>query len=234
MKQQIIYYAIVFTITLLPVSVFSDAPKTFYQAKKAAIKIYSDHTQSFYCNCTITWKEKKGIPDLTECNYNIRKQETRANRIEWEHVVPAWQFGHQLQCWQEGGRKNCKKNSAEFRAAEADLHNLVPAIGEINGDRSNYLFSEWNGVPQQYGQCQVVVDFKKRKVQPPQEKKGAIARIYLYMHQAYGMEFSTKQRKLMKTWDKRTPPDAWECERDRRIKEARGNHNSFVRERCIN
>jgi len=47
------------------------------------------------------------------------------------HVVPAWEFGHQLQCWQDGGRKNCGKNNPQFKKMEADLHNLVPAVGAV-------------------------------------------------------------------------------------------------------
>jgi len=27
----------------------------------------------------------------------------RASRIEWEHIVPAWFFGHNLDCWKRGG-----------------------------------------------------------------------------------------------------------------------------------
>ena len=45
------------------------------------------------------------------------------------------------QCWQEGGRKNCIKTDAVFKKMEADLYNLKPAIGEVNGDRSNYQFA---------------------------------------------------------------------------------------------
>lgn len=66
----------------------------------------------------------------------------RATRIEWEHIVPAWVMGHQRQCWQKGGRKSCTDTDPVFREMEADLHNLAPAIGEVNGDRSNYLYSE--------------------------------------------------------------------------------------------
>ncbi|RML36461.1 hypothetical protein APX70_07867, partial [Pseudomonas syringae pv. maculicola] len=36
-----------------------------------------------------------------------------------------------------------------YKRAEADLHNLVPSIGEVNGDRSNFSFG-W--VPEQKGQ----------------------------------------------------------------------------------
>ena len=57
-----------------------------------------------------------------------------------EHAVPAWEFGHQLQCWQEGGRKNCGK-SDEFNRMEGTCTTL-PAIGEVNGDRANFRFSD--------------------------------------------------------------------------------------------
>ena len=82
--------------------------------------------------------------------------------------MSAWEFGHQLQCWQEGGRKNCSKNPA-FAIMEGDLHNLFPAIGEVNGDRSNFRFQLWNGKPFQYGQCEMIVDFKGKRAQPPRE-----------------------------------------------------------------
>ena len=36
---------------------------------------------------------------------------------------------------------------------EADLHNLVPAIGEINGDRSNFTFEHIDGEERVYGAC---------------------------------------------------------------------------------
>lgn len=52
-----------------------------------------------------TGQEKVGVVDLASCGYQVRKQQNRAQRIEWEHIVPAWVFGHQRQCWQNGGRK---------------------------------------------------------------------------------------------------------------------------------
>ncbi|EGH19336.1 endonuclease I, partial [Pseudomonas savastanoi pv. glycinea str. race 4] len=36
------------------------------------------------------------------CGYVPRKSAKRASRIEWEHIVPAWQIGHLRQCWQNG------------------------------------------------------------------------------------------------------------------------------------
>ncbi|MEH6652250.1 MAG: endonuclease [Motiliproteus sp.] len=128
-------------------------PQTFSQAKRIAATLYADHQTSFYCGCSYSRQGKKLVPDLGSCGYVPRKEPKRASRIEWEHVVPAWAFGHQLQCWQDGGRKNCKKVSEKFRRMEADLMNLVPALGEINGNRSNYSFTMLQGEPRVYGAC---------------------------------------------------------------------------------
>lgn len=203
-------------------------PVKFSKAKKLLAQIYQDkHQETFYCGCNYKHQGKKLIPELASCGYQVRKQKKRANRIEWEHVVPAWQFGHQLQCWQKGGRKACRKDT-KFSYMEGDMHNLVPSIGEVNGDRSNYSFSEWNGIPTQYGQCDMLVDFKARKVQPPQHSKGPIARSYLYMQERYGFKLSKQDRRLYEAWDKRFPTTRWECEKNRQVKGIQGNSNPFI------
>ena len=206
---------------------------SFAKSKKIAVEIYQTHPVSFYCGCPIKWINKKGVPELAQCGYQVRKQQRRANRIEWEHVVPAWQFGHQLQCWQKGGRKNCTRNDKQFKSMEADLHNLVPAIGEVNGDRSNFRFSQWNGSKGAfYGQCAFKVDFKGRVAEPPAQSRGAIARTYLYMNNEYKFNLSKAQRQLMEAWNKQYPVSTWECTRDERIAKIQGNHNQFVYKAC--
>ena len=221
------------SLFIFPQAALADAPKTFYQAKKAATNIYQAHPVTFYCGCKIDWHGKKGIPELASCGYQVRKQKVRANRIEWEHVMPAWQFGHLRQCWQKGGRKNCERNDTVFRQIEADLHNLTPAIGEVNGDRSNFSFSQWRGIDgATYGQCSMQVNFKGRKAMPPENARGAIARTYLYMSQRYQLRLSNAQTQLMQAWDNTYPVSQWECERDQKIATIQGNHNTFVTHQC--
>lgn len=209
-------------------------PKNFSQAKREARKIYTHELPaiSFYCGCDINTQRKKWTIDFNSCGYQVRKQKRRAERVEWEHIVPAWEFGHQLQCWQHGGRKNCGKTSANFKMMESDLHNLVPSVGEINGDRSNFRFSQWNAKPNQYGQCSMMVDFKDRKVEPPARARGQIARTYFYMQKQYGLKISPSQMKLFKAWDKIYPVSQLECVRDTTIANKQGNHNPFVQSRC--
>ncbi|MEM6052443.1 deoxyribonuclease I [Erwinia sp. P7711] len=204
---------------------------SFGQAKEYAAKLNADAPGSFYCGCKITWKGKKGIPDLASCGYQVRKNASRAKRIEWEHVVPAWTFGHQRQCWQNGGRKQCAKD-AGYRRIETDLHNLQPAIGEVNGDRGNFMYSQWNGSERQYGQCEMKIDFKNKLAEPPARARGAIARTWFYMRDQYQISMSKQQTQLMTVWNKLYPVTPWECERDNRIAKVQGNHNPYIQQAC--
>ena len=99
------------------------------------------------------------------------------------------QFGHQRQCWQDGGRKNCAKDPV-YRKMESDMHNLQPSVGEVNGDRGNFMYSQWNGGEGQYGQCAMKVDFKEKAAEPPARARGAIARTYFYMRDQYNLTLS--------------------------------------------
>ena len=158
--------AVAFLTTALSGHALADGINSFSQAKAAGVKVNADVPGDFYCGCKINWQGKKGVVDLESCGYKVRKNENRASRIEWEHVVPAWQFGHQRQCWQDGGRKNCAKDPV-YRQMESDMHNLQPAVGEVNGDRGNFMYSQWNGGEGQYGQCGMKIDFKEKVAEPP-------------------------------------------------------------------
>ncbi|MEE3651893.1 MULTISPECIES: deoxyribonuclease I [unclassified Brenneria] len=216
---------------LVSATAFSQNINNFTQAKAAAAVVNQGAPGSFYCGCEIKWQGKKGIPDLASCGYQVRKNELRANRIEWEHVVPAWQFGHQRQCWQNGGRKNCSKDPV-YREMEIDLHNLQPAIGEVNGDRGNFMYSQWNSPATQYGQCEMKIDFKNKLAEPPARARGAIARTYFYMRDRYQLRLSSQQTRLFEAWNKQFPVTQWECTRDRRIAAKQGNHNPYVQQAC--
>ncbi|MFC6674054.1 endonuclease [Marinobacterium aestuariivivens] len=207
---------------------------SFREAKVLLKKeVYFDQTRAgegtFYCGCDWLWVgESGGRVDLASCGYEVRAQENRAGRTEWEHVVPAWLMGHQRQCWQHGGRKNCAENDPLFRIMEADPHNLVVSIGEANADRSNYRFGMLPEATSAYGKCDLKVDFKSRVVEPRDEVKGQVARIYFYIHDRYNLRMSRQQQQLMMAWDRQHPVMDWERERDTRIARLVGHHNPFV------
>ena len=211
------------------------APSAFTDAKVLSkTKVYFDQNKqgegTLYCGCQWEWVGKSGGQvDLASCGYQVRKQQNRAQRIEWEHIVPAWVFGHQRQCWQNGGRKNCVATDAIFRQMEADMYNLAPSIGEVNGDRSNFSFGQLTAnVSYPYGMCRSRVDFKEKVFEPRNEVKGQVARAYFYMHDRYNLSMSRQQQQLLMAWNNQYPVNQWEKLRDERIAKVMGHHNSFV------
>ena len=202
----------------------AEAPRTFREAKKVAWQLYAEHPVDFYCGCQYHGKSI----DLASCGYQPRKNAQRAARVEWEHIVPAWVFGHQMQCWQHGGRKNCSANDPQFSQAEADLHNLVPVVGEVNGDRSNFGFGMLAEKPTQYGACPFVVDFKQRTAMPAERSRGAIARVYLYMSERYHLRLSSQDQRLNDIWTPQYPVSDWERWRNQRVACVQGNANPYV------
>lgn len=225
-------------LTILPCLFFyfytTAVPQNFAESKKILKKAWEmqDFTTDFYCNAPFKITQD-GLKLTKSSAYSPRNKYTkkgklneRAQTIEFEHIMPAHNFGQHLSCWRgdakHKGRAACK-DDAKFNAMEADLRNLVPAIGEINGDRNNFRYAE---APRdlaytQYGNCRVYSDFKAHRFYPAAHSKGLIARTYLYMSEKYDINLSESERKLMESWDKMYPPNDYEKARDAAITKAK-------------
>lgn len=103
-----------------------------------------------------------------------------------------------------------------------------PAIGELNGDRSNLRYDFELPTAGQYGECKFEVDFKAKRAKIKEELRGVIARTYLYFNKHYGMKLSKQEMQKYEAWNKTYPPDAWEVERNKRIASVQGNSNPFI------
>lgn len=202
----------------------------------------SELRKDIYCGCS--YDNRKEV-DFSACGYVPLKDNKRAHRIEWEHAVPAEAFGQSFREWREGhpdcvdnrgrsfkGRKCAEKVNMTFRYMQADMYNLYPAVGEVNGLRSNYSMSMIPGDRYQFGACKTKIE--DRKIEPRPEVRGDIARTYFYMNNAYPGHgiISGKNQKLFEAWDKMDPVDNWECERARRIAKIQGNVNMVVDQAC--
>ena len=172
------------------------------------------------------------------CGYKPRKNKKRGETIEWEHIMPAYRFASGLQCWNEKicvdkngksykGRKCCEKVDKKFRIMQADMYNLVPSVGELNGDRSNYSYGIIDGEARLYGECDFEVSGKK--AEPKEDIRGDIARTYFYMEETYNIELTNEERQLFIMWDKMDNISQWEKIRAKRIKEIQGNENKFIK-----
>ena len=118
---------------------------------------------------------------------------------------------------------------------EADLQNLVPAVGELNADRSNYRFGDIPGEARVYGKCDFEVDRSRRVAEPPRSLRGDIARAYLYMHHSYrkgrtsGLPLTKIQIERFVRWHHADPPSSWEKQRNRRIAKIQGGGNPLAK-----
>lgn len=221
-------------------------PSTFTAAKRALYEqVYFDHRVTFYCGCTYSPDRQV---DLASCGLEALADKPRAQRIEAEHIFPAAQFGNFRPCWRSpqdfpacaksdgktlSGRACCQAVDPVFEAAHNDLQNLVPAVGEVNGKRSDFNWGMVAGEPRAFGACNFEVDSSIRRVEPPESVQGDIARTMFYMEDTYGFRLSNQDRQLFTAWSRMDPPDALEIERTRRIKAIQGKGNRFVEDYAV-
>jgi len=217
---------------------------SFSKAKKMLEReVYQDHRVTIYCGATFDAKKNIQAPEGFATTTHLK----RAKKVEWEHVVPAENFGRAFTEWRDGheycidskgksfkGRKCAEKLNKEYRYMQADMHNLYPAIGAVNALRSNYNFVMLPGeVKSDFGSCDIRID--SRKAQPTEMARGPIARTYMYMEMNYPKyKMSKQQSQLMQAWDKQYPVSKWECTRSKRIEKLQGNDNQVVHSRCQN
>ncbi|NCO71588.1 MULTISPECIES: endonuclease [Shewanella] len=214
---------------------------SFNKAKKMLEReVYQDHRVTIYCGAKFDAKKNIESPEGFVTTTHLK----RAKKVEWEHVVPAENFGRAFSEWRDGhnecvdskgkpfkGRKCAEKMNKEYRYMQADMHNLFPAIGAVNALRSNYNFTMLPAAKSDFGSCDMRID--DRKAQPPIAARGTIARTYMYMEQTYPKyKMSKQQSQLMQVWDKQDPVTRWECKRSKRIEKLQGNANKIVDSRC--
>ncbi len=78
------------------------------------------------------------------------------------------------------------------------MYNFVPAVGELNADRSSYSYGIIEGKARKYGACDFEIAGKK--VEPKEDIRGDIARTYYYMEDTYSVKIPDSQRKLFDIW----------------------------------
>lgn len=210
------------TILAFPILAFSAPYSSFSKAKKVMYtKVYNNEGVTFYTSCK--WFKKK--VNLESCGLQdsfSTKYLKRARRTEAEHIIPAsWMYkknGKWRQCYLDAKaqgisqRKYCQKHDDDYRNAHNDLMNLVPAVGPLNGMRSNKPFAEkLSGKKEQTfngnGKKLIVTS---RVVIPDKSIRGDIARIAFYMSRTYGVTYSKRQNFLFEKWNLDDPVSDYE------------------------
>lgn len=236
---------IAYVFVAVPTIVFASGNATndsFSTAKKILERqVYYDHHVTIYCGAKFD-TEKRIVLTM---GFRTPAHKNRATRVEWEHAVPAENFGRAFSEWRDGhpecisrkgnpfkGRRCAEKINKEYRYMQADMYNLFPAIGAVNAVRNNRQYSVLPVSVPSFGSCPAKV--YSDRFEPPAKAKGQVARASLYMEDAYRPCFrlSRQQKRLFTTWDKQFAVTEWECKRAKRIEAIQKNSNRFVKEPC--
>lgn len=154
------------------------------------------------------------------------KEFTSRAGLTVEHVYAAQWMATAAGCI---NRSECPNTT--FHHAEADLHNLWPAIGRINSSRSDTSFWEIPGEDHRRF-TKICPDYERTSgedaaVEPRDDVKGDIARSILYMVIVYDFPHWGMGPMLLE-WHEADPPDAEECRRNDAIGELQGTRNPFI------
>lgn len=219
--------------------------------------VYSVHRATFYCGCQYTSDQDNdgsGDIDADRCGLaDVELQRHVRDTIQWEHVVPAslmpvgdymcWQKEKEVQrCTREDGsvrysnRQCCEYVSPSGKLMIHDLFNLVPSAAQLNQYRTNDPYGEvpdnvaYEGFGEQCGARDLNGTSSGREglFEPPDCKKGDVARIWFYMRQAHGVEISPASEALFLHWAAADPVSPWERFRHDKIAEIQKNVNPYV------
>ena len=73
--------------------------ESFAKAKRLLEQeVYYDHRQTLYCGASFDEHKQIQLPQ----GFTADKHRKRSSRVEWEHVVPAENFGRAFLEWREG------------------------------------------------------------------------------------------------------------------------------------
>ena len=76
------------------------------------------------------------------------------------------------------------------------------------------------------------VKMDDKAIEPPDNMKGDIARVYLYMNQRYGLELSLEEKEAYHYWHKFDSVDKRECAIAKTIMKIQGSSNRWIKEGC--
>jgi deoxyribonuclease I len=188
--------------------------------------IHQGEQHEFYCGCRYQSDgDSDGSGTITSTRHSF---EARARIIEWEHVVPASLMpARQFPCWNGpgGNRQRCERDP-RARTMIFDLHNLVPAVGQVNALRGDDRYADLPDQSSDFGRCPI--EDVKGLFEPPDCKKGDVARIWLYMSVQHGVKIPDDERNMLIRWTRDDPVSPWEKRREQRVAAQTGIANQFV------
>lgn len=216
-----------------------EAPDNRTQAVKLIKKIHFDYKKTWLNGCDYTYDLQscmdKTMVDTSTCSVQEQNQ-----TVKWIQVVPDSFYGRNRECMNEEvcvskytgknykGKRCCRQSDAEYRKMEADLFNLIPVVSAVAEKRTDQIFQEVKAPKYRVGKVKMDDAF----IEPPDNLKGDIARVYLYMNERYGLDLTLDEKEAYYYWHKFDSVDQRECAIAKMIMKIQGSRNRWIQERC--
>lgn len=186
-----------------------------------------DETREIYCGITF-----KAAPRGSGNGFEARK--IAGEVISIEHAYPAEWMARSLGC--DKKRAECRTDpdiGERFNHAEADMHNMWPALQKLNASRGFLPFAEIEGEEPrevQIGARVFQCDFENNGefVEPRPNVRGNLARSIFYMCDEYGFAVPKGMMPFLRQWNREDPPTPAERRRAEWIAEQQGARNKFI------
>ncbi|MCY4443706.1 MAG: endonuclease [Proteobacteria bacterium] len=187
---------------------------SFSSAKRYLKDIYKYIPTSFYCGCPL----KMPYAHVEKCslwqNYAFYEPKTT---VEFDHLYPMQRLKERLQhkigplmrsMCPTLGRKCLTKKIKLFAHFESDMFNIRPVVKKLNRLRG----SKWFNFAEMLASSSKAtykcsISFQDKTFSPPPQTRGDIARMMLYLHEAYATYelFSSQEITTFKQWHKQDP-----------------------------
>ena len=215
------------------------APDNRSQAKNIVKMINFDYKTTRLNGCGYTYDPKtcmdKTLVDTSTCSVKEKKQ-----TMQWMQVVPDTFYGRDMACMNEKvcvspytgesyrGKLCCRQTNAEYRKMEAELFNLIPVVSAISKKHEGKPFGDIKKPKKLVGKVKIDDNY----IEPPDEVKGDIARVYLYMDQRYSLQLTTDEKEMFLRWHNLDAVDQRECDMAKIIMKVQGSSNRLLEEGC--
>jgi hypothetical protein len=150
--------------------------------------------------------------------------EPASDRLNCEHVFPRE--------WMEQDR-----TTILFSHQESDLNNLAPSNPYANSSRGNLPYdvvTDIDGASAQFAPSKRGLNASRdSRFEPQDETKGDLARVVLYFSVRWGIPLTSQSanhqaQEILKQWHHADPVDAFEIERNQKVKALQGTFNPFI------
>lgn len=213
-----------------------ETPPDFETAVDHLSRIYVHHTETFTCSCLYQPSPRSAsgvIAHEQGCSYAPRENAALGARIRWTHVMPPFEMTRTPSCFLGDGACLARRepDPAHPHLAEmlADMNNIVPEIAEIAEDRAAapLVTRVLQKLPRPYGGCEAELE-PGVGMRPEPSRRGDVARIYLYMHDVWGVPLDPDDLVRLRRWHEEDPPDAWERRKNEAVARLQGRGNPWI------